>query len=308
MSVQSKYVPLTCTGHSRPVTHLAFSTIFDDGGYLILSTCKDGNPMLRDGITGDWIGTFLGHKGATWAAAFNRDASMVVTASADFTAKIWTTATGQPLLTLAHNHIVRSGAFAPDASARCATAGNEKTVRVWDIGRGDGVVAAEWAAADRTVRSLLWTDENALITCSEDRALRWWDPRAPAAPVHTVDLPGVAGQVEVRDGAVVACAGRSVLLFDARTREPVHRLDLAYDVSSAAVNTARTKVVTGSTADTWVRVHDYASGAEIDLFRGHHGPVHSVDFSPDSQIIASGSEDGTVRLWKSEPGPYGLWK
>lgn len=31
----------------------------DDGTYLLISACKDGNPMLRSWL-GDWIGTFLG--------------------------------------------------------------------------------------------------------------------------------------------------------------------------------------------------------------------------------------------------------
>ncbi|KAL9640108.1 MAG: hypothetical protein Q9164_000495 [Protoblastenia rupestris] len=35
-----KAVPLTCHGHSRPVTHLSFSDVADDGQYYILSACK----------------------------------------------------------------------------------------------------------------------------------------------------------------------------------------------------------------------------------------------------------------------------
>lgn len=54
---------------------------------------------------------------------------------------------------------------------------------------------------------------------------------------------------------------------------------------------------------------DYITGNEIESFKGHFGPVHTVQFSPDGELYASGSEDGTVRLWQTTVGQtYGLWK
>ena len=85
MSTPLKSTPLVAPGHTRPITHLSFSPIQDDGTFLLVSSCKDGNPMLRE-WTGDWIGTFLGHKGAVWSTKLSLDGSRAASGSADFTA------------------------------------------------------------------------------------------------------------------------------------------------------------------------------------------------------------------------------
>lgn len=42
----AKAVPLTCHGHSRPVTHLSFSDVVDDNQYYLISACKGVHDKL----------------------------------------------------------------------------------------------------------------------------------------------------------------------------------------------------------------------------------------------------------------------
>ncbi|KAF2843467.1 WD repeat protein [Patellaria atrata CBS 101060] len=333
----TKVVPLTCHGHSRPVTHLSFSSVVDDDQFYLISACKDNNPMLRDGLTGDWIGTFIGHKGAVWQARLSSDATLAATGSADFSAKVWDTHTGEALHTLQHNHIVRAVSFPNQPQPQIlATGGAEKKLRIFDLSRSSTSSSptnptANGSSASTppsfeigqgvhggTIKSIVWgNDLNIITTAAEDQKIRWWDLRT-RTPIGEYTVDGKVGTCELDiagtegsagSGVISVAAGKSVYFFDgAHPAQLIKSVKTTAEVASVALHSAARKFVTGGGGDTWVRVWDFDEEKELEMGKGHHGPIWSASFSPDGKLYATGSEDGTVKLWKFTTGPYGLWR
>jgi serine-threonine kinase receptor-associated protein len=106
--------------------------------------------MVRRGDSGNWIGTFDGHKGAVWGVALDDRAMLAATASADFSACLWDAITGKQLHEFKHKHIVKSVEFSRD-SATLATGGHEGIVRLFSVAEPDAEPRQIQVAPEKTV-------------------------------------------------------------------------------------------------------------------------------------------------------------
>ena len=125
------------------------------------------------------------------------------------------------------------------------------------------------------------------------RLMRWWDRRSlqPTRKL-TFNHPITSMELSVQIQRLVVTYGNTVAFIPAQPSEtgaPIHSLSLPYAPSSASVHPIwQDRFVTGSTSDEWVRVHGI-DGEEREVLKGHHGPVHCVEYSPDGEVYASGS-------------------
>ncbi|XP_041498747.1 serine-threonine kinase receptor-associated protein-like [Microtus oregoni] len=297
---------LTCSGHTRPVVDLAFSGIMPYG-YFLISACKDGKPMLRQGDTGDWIGTFLGHKGGVWGATLNKDATKAATAAADFTAKVWDAVTGDELMTLAHKHIVKTVDFTQESNY-LLTGGQDKLLRIYDLNKPEAE-PKEISGHTSGIKKALWCSENKQILSADDKTVRLWD-HATMTEVKSVNFNMSVSSMEyIPEGEVLVLTyGQTIAFHSAVSLEPIKSFEAPATINSASLHPEKEFLVAGE-EDFKLYKYDYNSGEELESYNGHFGPIHCVRFSPDGELYASGSEDGTLRLWQTVKGKtYGLWK
>lgn len=294
-------VPLVCHGHSRPVVDLFYSPVTPDGFFLI-SASKDANPMLRNGETGDWIGTFEGHKGAVWSCCLDTNALRAATGSADFSAKVWDAITGNELHSFEHKHIVRSCAFSEDTHL-LLTGGVEKILRIFDLNCPDAP-PREIDKSPGSIRTVAWlhSDQTILSSCTDMGGVRLWDVKSGKI-VQTLETKSPVTSAEVsQDGRYITTAdGSSVKFWDANHFGLIKSYNMSCTVESASLEPKDGNKFVAGGEDMWIHVFDFHTGEEIACNKGHHGPVHCVRFSPGGESYASGSEDGTIRIWQMNP-------
>ncbi|KAK8525014.1 hypothetical protein V6N13_016007 [Hibiscus sabdariffa] len=294
-------VPLVCHGHSRPVVDLFYSSITPDGFFLI-SASKDTTPMLRNGETGDWIGTFEGHKGAVWSSCLDAKALRAASASADFSAKLWDALTGDELHSFEHKHIVRACAFSEDTH-HLLTGGVEKILRIFDLNRPDAA-PREVDNSPGSIRTVAWLqgDQTILSSCTDANGVRLWDLRSGKI-VQTLETKSPVTSAEVsHDGRYITTAdGSTVKFWDSNHFGLVKSYNMPCSVESASLEPKNGNKFIAGGEDMWVRVFDFHTGEELGCNKGHHGPVHCVRFAPAGESYASGSEDGTIRIWQTSP-------
>ena len=119
------------------------------------------------------------------------------------------------------------------------------------------------------VNKLLITPDGKLVTASDDKTIRIWNPKTGREERKILGQlgSGTEGMIFALalspDGKLLASGG-----YFAGNRD-------------------------GSTA---IRLHDFQSGELLQILKGHKNAVNDLAFSPNGRWLASGSHDNTVHL------------
>jgi serine-threonine kinase receptor-associated protein len=151
--------------------------------------------------------------------------------------------------------------------------------------------------------------QSIVFSGSDDKEIRVWDMRQLEQVCSLATGESVSDiQLSVDGTLLIAAHGKEVSFWNLASLTKIKSAVLQTKVYSASLHPNKSCFVAGG-EDLKVYKYDSELLSEKESYKGHFGPVHCIRFSPDGELYASGSEDGTLRLWQNVVGKaYGLWK
>lgn len=295
---------VTC-GPAVPVSAVAFSPdgkMLAAGGYQeVLIWDLEGAQLARRLAAGQ-------PGGSVGALAFLKDGRLAVGEGAPYgsgAVRIFNVGTGEQTESFEEPaEVVYCLAVSPDGKL-LAAGGADATARVWSLDEKK-LVATLKEHTDWILGVSFSQDGKLLATASADRNVRVWDVTTWQSTVKLREGDVVHGAAFGADGRrlVLAVGGPSQQSLQIRRRDNVRSkrpVSTGAGMPLDVLWTGKANRMYVPCSDGVVRVYEAYGRLSFSL-AGHQDWVYCVAFSPDETKLASGSADGTVKLWAAAKG------